>query len=284
MSDTPGGMALALSWTLNLSRLSILDIISTIWRNLWACGEPRYCPANISFWERKSITVFSVGLFRNYKTIPTAQVGIGFIGVLNESGIDEGISFLNAAIIGENSREKTLKFTILESQRALAIRISNTPGGDGTPFLIRGRFGSGTDMAGNDIVPFTANITQFDDVVLPEVQSSILNLTDGKLIIITTETIDTTLIDTSKFQLQNVSGESDVYLTGATVDAEDGVNITLTLTEAQRVRAIEISATPGDNEAVLEIGAGGVTDYARKKSCELRESPFKNFLILKHQQ
>ena len=96
-------------------------------------------------------------------------------------------------------------------------------------------------MAGNDIVPFTANITQFDDVVLPEVQSSILNLTDGKLIIITTETIDTMLIDTSKFQLQNVSGESDLYLTGANVDANDGVNVTLTLTEAQRVRAIEIS-------------------------------------------
>ena len=34
VSDTPGGMALALFWTLNLSRLSILDRISTIWRNL----------------------------------------------------------------------------------------------------------------------------------------------------------------------------------------------------------------------------------------------------------
>ena len=28
-------------------------------------------------------------------------------------------------------------------------------------------------MAGNDIVPFTANITQFDDVVLP---SSVVNI------------------------------------------------------------------------------------------------------------
>ena len=184
------------------------------------------------------------------------------------------------AIIGENSREN-IKVTILESQRALAIRISNTPGGDGTPFLIRGQFGSGEDMAGNDIVPFTANITQFDDVVLPEVQSSILNLTNGKLIIITTETIDTMLIDTSKFQLQNVSGESDLYLTGANVDANDGVNVTLTLTEAQRVRRLKFPHPGGDNEEAVKIGAGEHR-LAGIKS-QTAGITIQELLILKHQ-
>ena len=59
---------------------------------------------------------FQLTFSETIKTIPTTQVAVGFIGVLNESGAGEGISFVNAAIIGENSREKTLKFTILESR------------------------------------------------------------------------------------------------------------------------------------------------------------------------
>ena len=78
----------------------------------------------------------------------------------------------------------------------------------------------------------------------------------GILIILFSETIDSTpksLVDVTLVRLHNQSGVYDlaVHLNGSLVTASDQVEVTIKLTEQQRVAGIAISGTPGDGNAII---------------------------------
>ena len=95
----------------------------------------------------------------------------------------------------------------------------------------------------------------------------------GILTILFSETIDSTpinLVDISLIRLHNQSDVFDlaVQLNGSLVTASDQVEVTIKLTEQQRVAGIAISGTPGgdgkaivldaDQHAFIDIAQNGI--------------------------
>ena len=90
----------------------------------------------------------------------------------------------------------------------------------------------------------------------PNITAAKVLLGVGQLVLTADETLDitpTTLVNLSLIHIENVTGDSEISLADATVVEGDGLEFTINLTETQRVRAIEISATSGGDSIVSEL-------------------------------
>ena len=202
-------------------------------------------------------------------------VNLSQVFLANEaSGLDVPLAGATVAPVGFNFRTHDLVVLLTEAQRAAAIGLSGTTGGDGTPLVVHVLantvFGFGT--RGNRL---NASITleEIPDTTPPSIQSTALDLATGILTLSGSETIDATpntLVDPSLLTLVQSTGDATnaVGLDGASVSSVDGITITVTLTELQRVAAIAISATPGGDSVAMKIdcGAGAVRDVATNPS------------------
>ena len=198
----------------------------------------------------------------------------------------------------ETGDDKVLEIKMSEEQRIASLVLSGTPGGDGTGLNLSVASAAFADLAGNLIVPIDVVLEEHPDTLRPSIVSSSLDLTQGTLTLGFSETIDftpTSLLVLSNVIIANVTGDNDVILGGggtggtmgrslgnfpgdlsASVVAEaEGLTIVVTLTESQRVRCIEISATSGgDGSAtVLDVAVGAFVDMAGNPNL-----PSTNFL------
>ena len=166
----------------------------------------------------------------------------------------------------------TQNMTVLltEEQRIACILRSGTPGGDNTPLVLDVYALAVRDLAGNPNVGQTnLPIRESADVVPPQVLRAVLHLSNGTLVVTLGEISDAlpaNNVALQKLTLVNTLGSVDpvetslnIALSGATVTEEHSLDITLTLTQEQRHRAIEISNTAGgDGRAMVlsaEVGA-----------------------------
>ena len=128
--------------------------------------------------------------------------------------------------------------------------------------------------------------TETRDSVLPSLQSCTINYGTGVMTITADETLDatpsgpnthlwnfSTYLDPSKIQISNVAGASvgvgtGVNLAGAAVTNVDGLTVTITLTELQRVQSIAMSNTPGGDSGavVVDFSVGAVRDVGTNQN------------------
>ena len=165
-----------------------------------------------------------------------------------------------------------------ESQRVRCIEISGTHGGDGVSAVLDALSGAVVDMAGN---PSEANmnflLTETGDSSLPTITSAEIFLSTGVLQVTASETIDVTpvdLVNQAGLIIDNFATPSGnnlglsrwIRLSGAIVPTGklDSLVFTIQMTEAQRVHAVALSATPGGDglSTVFDVDANAVRDMA----------------------
>ena len=202
------------------------------------------------------------------------------------AGHDISLADASVAAVTFNSRSHTLVVIMTEAQRAAAITLSGTPGGDGTalfvhvePDMLAG-FGTRGNALNQSVV-----LQEIADTTPPSITLTAIDLSTGVLTITGSETLDatpSTLVDPSLLTLVQSTGSatSAINLVGATVTPVDGVTVIVTLLESQRVLAIVISATPGGDGVAMRVdcGAGAVRDVATNPSLtsnnvQINESP-----------
>ena len=166
---------------------------------------------------------------------------------------------------------------LTEAQRIASILASGTPGGDGTALVLDVYVAAMRDLAGNPNVGQTNLVVRESaDTIPPVLLGATLHLGNGTIIITAGEVIDTqpaANVDLTKMTLVNILGSADaakdVELVGSTVTEEHSLEVTLTLTQTQRARAVEISNTPGgDNEpTILSCVSGAFVDIGKFINC-----------------
>ena len=202
---------------------------------------------------------------------------------LDGLSVDPNINLVGAQLIECNDNPIdcdgiVLTIVLTEKQRARAVNRSSTPGGDGINMTLSILDDSMRDIALNTVnETHNISIVELADHVPPTTTSARLNYSDGVLVITASETIDvtpSTNIDPSKLFILDdgvVASTSlrVVPLTNAKVTQRDGVSFTVTLTEAQRVAALEISMMPGgitaqgkmtEDPVLLETSIGAYFD------------------------
>ena len=165
----------------------------------------------------------------------------------------------------------SITVTLTELQRADAVHLSNTPGGDGTAIVLDIDADGLRDRARNPCLnSFGLPVVEHADIILPNITGSRIYLDNGTLIVYFSEYIDVTprsYVNLSKIILRNISQNDDasIPLTGATIIRDDYTHMEIALTEAQRVTAIEISSQPGGDTTgiVLDVFAGAIRDRAQ---------------------
>eukprot|EP00945_MAST-04E_sp_MAST-4E-sp1_P000845 g845.t1 len=227
----------------------------------------------------------------NYPGVPY-PINLAKIFISNSAdNNDVGVSLVGAAI--GNISSTTLTFNLTEVQRAALIVISGTSGGDGsptvlnlqadgTPLVLDVGEGAFKDLAENNLIAVNGlPVIETSDVIKPALSSAAtINYADGTMRVAMTETLDRTPIeftDLDKMFLGNVSNDSAVPLSGASIVAVDTTLFTITLTELQRVNAIAMSATPGGDGSplIFDMLAKAVVDL----SSNLNDDSFNNTLV-----
>ena len=204
---------------------------------------------------------------------PTGLVVIENMTLANNTG-DNAISIVGAHITQVDFTVLTIQLT--EKQRVAAIALSGTPGGDGGAMIFDMQDAALQDRSGNYMEEaLSLVVNEVPDTVLPRIISSVIDYTTGVLVISTSETIDITpssLVKLEKFSINNVGTGNAVkiLLDGASIESIDNTEITLTLTEANRVLSLYLSGTPGgDGDALaLEVLAAAYQDIAENKNLE----------------
>jgi len=225
---------------------------------------------------------------------PTTNVNVSGFFISNETNLDDqGTIHVGGPDGGyvtipiyDNS---TFSITLTENQRAQAVRMSGTPGGDIGNIILDVMAGSVFDLAGNpNELFFHVVIIEHEDNVNPLVLHTRLNLSMGWLVVTGSETLDVTPtihVDTrpplnaSRIALANarytdVAMQQELTQPGSTTGlanelinlqgAEyipcvgypadcDAVEVTIVLTELQRSRAIAMSNTPGGDGGQMTV-------------------------------
>jgi hypothetical protein len=162
-------------------------------------------------------------------------------------------------------------------QRVKAISSSGTPGGDGIANSIVVEPLATEDLIGNKNTKQTFEpITEAADIIIPVLQAATIDLNDGTVVINASETVDLTplaaKINLTRLSFANVTRDNEINLFGATVVEQDALQISLTLTEQQRVRAIEISQSierGGDGHVqTLEALPGSILDIGQNENAD----------------
>ena len=160
--------------------------------------------------------------------------------------------FLSGATLNNHDSPK-LTVQLTELQRITAIRLSNTPGGDGSKIIFDAFAGALRDIGENENnVQLAIPVTEIVDEIPPTIINASLNMSTGSFIVIASETIQVTpssIVDLSLVTIHNIS------LVGASVVPIEGISFTIILTELQRVRAIELSKTHGGYGSSLTVSA-----------------------------
>eukprot|EP00945_MAST-04E_sp_MAST-4E-sp1_P000844 g844.t1 len=173
-----------------------------------------------------------------------------------------------------------------EFQRIKATRISATGGGDGTPTRLDLFPAAILDYSGNPApAQFDVAVIEIPDTVPPTIDSAVLDLNDGTLVITASETLDlaspTSIADLSKLFLQNTLQDT-IPLQGAFIYRNDSQSVTVILTETQRAGALRGSATVGGDgtallidvyaNAFLDIGANPNLQSGNRSVTEIPDS------------
>ena len=188
-----------------------------------------------------------------------------------ETSADSRIDLSGGQVVEIDSTVLTLTFS--EAQRALAIALSGTSGGDGGKVVLDIFENAIVDIAQNTLETTLGVLTEESaDVTPPNVTNVRLFLSDGRIEITADETLDLTTVS-EKVDLQQVyfsNAEGDQYLhifQPQAVVEQDALIVTITLTEAQRVKAIEGSATPGGD------GVGLLADFFQGAFKDIAQNP-----------
>ena len=188
---------------------------------------------------------------------------------VSEAAGEQTISLAGATAVEKDGVTFTVFLT--EAQRAAAVISSSTPGGDSSAVVLDVNAEGFDDIGTNAFEGVTGlQVTEDPDIVRPRLLLSHIDFNDGTLVIEASETLDMTPavdeVDLLQFHIANVSGTTNqrVTLDGADAVQVDAVNITVILTEAQRVRAVQISGTQGgDGQAAqLDLDADALNDLS----------------------
>ena len=168
-----------------------------------------------------------------------------------------------------------LNITLTKTLLSQAILISGTPGGDGSASYLRIQPLGVRDVALNYITTeLSVLLTEIPDTVPPILIRAEIKYSEGILLIVLDEYVgynvsagnDPTyaMVNLPLLSLTDVSGARHIPLTGAYIQPQVNTSLYITLTEAQRVDAIEYSGTTGgDGSSVfLDVLQGGLTDLA----------------------
>ena len=166
-------------------------------------------------------------------------------------------------------------------QRAAAIALSGTPGGDGGSLVFDVQAAALRDIAGNfNEDHFGLFLLEHQDIIPPVIINAIIDYNDGTLIVNNTDIIDvtpTSRVIVDRLRFKNASDSSNfVNLDGAIVTASDDSTITLSITEEDRSLSIQFSGTSGGDTtaALLDVLAGAYTDIG------LVETPLQTEIVL----
>ena len=198
---------------------------------------------------------------------------------LSNVSLDEAIVLVGAGVVEKDFTDITI--TLTEKQRAQAIAMSGTPGGDYGGMFLDVKNASMRDRSGNLVQEnLGILVSETADTILPYVISSEIDFTTGTVVIGTSETIDLTpnhYVDLTKFYIVTGTG-STIALTGSALAEVDNVGITLTIPEADRVLALVQSNTPGGNGGVLKlrVDANGYQDIATNQN--IQDPPESNVI------
>ena len=213
---------------------------------------------------------------------PASKVDLSKIYIVNQASarnscttdsISATCSFaLNGGTVTTVNAEH-VNITLTEAQRALAIALSATTGGDSGAVLIDFGGGAYQDVGMNhNQVQSGVTVNEVADTTPPTVISVAINYGTGAVVIQTSEIVDITPItklDLSKIYISQNAGDETIQLLGvrSSVSA-DATNIQITLTEAQRIAALKISGTAGGDggKVVFEFKDGAFVDIAQNVS------------------
>ena len=191
--------------------------------------------------------------------------------------VNENSVLLSGATVATQPDSLTLTIVLTEQQRTESIALSSTAGGDNSVLVIDVAAGAARDVSTNLIATATGiTLTETADSTVPTITSSLLNYSTGILIVTADEFIDTASnhaeVDVDKLYLSDTSGALGIHLTGST-HLPTGFNthqVTIKLTELQRVTAIAISSTPGGDggAVVLDCQASAFEDVANNPTLQ----------------
>ena len=196
---------------------------------------------------------------------------------LSSSNTSFETSLEGASIVEGDGLYITLRLT--ESQRVFRLLTSATTGGDGSPVYLHIAAASYIDVGqNNNTLDISVSITEHPDLVRPNVTKAHIDLDNGTIVFEITETVDSTpalkTTTLANMRLINSTSPDDfVVLSGAIHIVErDSINLTVYLSEAQRVRAIQISSMPGGDgtSMTLDIDSDAITDLANNTNLEAK--------------
>ena len=161
---------------------------------------------------------------------------------------------------------------LTEVQRAQAVAISGQPGGDGNASVL-----SLAEGALKDLEELRSNrtvgipIVEFPDRVRPNLTAVILDYHSGIITFQMSETMDVIPPSNVRFDklfISNHSGNHTISLLGASVISQNGVNVSIRLSEYVRVKAVRTSSFPPNGDAsapVIDMGTGSFLDIGQNE-------------------
>ena len=177
---------------------------------------------------------------------------------------------LRGATVLPESDDVDITLQLTESQRARAIAISSTSGGDVDAIRITVKAGALVDVAGNpNLLASDMSVLEHNDTVFPSLVSAEMWMSNGTLIVEMDEYVDVTpyveKINFHQMYLGNALSDRVTSLVGSTATAVDGYRVTITVPEVTRVRAIEQSGTAGGdgNSGFYLMDEGALMDVAQ---------------------
>ena len=195
---------------------------------------------------------------------PSTFVNLGSLFIANTQG-DNEVPLLGATVTVQDSVNVDIQLT--EAMRVRAIEISATSGGDSGAAFFELLANGVRDLSGNGVLAQSLTLSETADTVKPVPIHGELFLGTGIIRLFFSETIDATpssRVDLSKIFVANAAGAESIGLSGSNVSAVDSTSVNITVTEASRVAAIEISGLSGGDgqAAVLDFRADAVADIA----------------------
>ena len=203
--------------------------------------------------------------------INASKAFLGNTSTSNEIRLDEALL--------TDASGYNVKFTLTEQQRALAITLSGTRGGDFGSIKLNIDEGFVSDYGANMVTEqHGIFVYETPDTDIPSLENVTLDLGTGVLRISADETLDftpTAAVVFENMSIANVSGDKEIVLVGASVEPKDRADIYMQVTEAQRVRAIQISALMGGDGhgAFFETELGALRDVGLNLLPEVKGLP-----------
>ena len=278
MSGTPGGDMNAITITLNPGGFRDMGLnLNFFQQNIYVNEVPdTIAPIVTNATMQFSGGVLVVRATEFIDSTPVSRINLSKIILVDNTG-DGNVPMTGANVVSKD--DYTIEIDMSESQRVAALRISSATGGDGTQLQLDALPGAFKDVAGNDNVgAYGFLVNEIEDVIRPTIDKvSLLNYSDGKVVISASETIDGTPsahVDLSLMWLarettfvvsyNSTSGEHNysytgdpnrVSLVGANVTSKDETSVTIHLTVHQRAQLQYWSGTPGGDGSPVVLDA-----------------------------